>query len=316
MKFSTALLTSLAAFAAAAPIDCDDNKLVARDVVTVFAHETTYVYANQDAAPAPAATPSPEVKAQAADNNAGNVVYQYVYVTVDQNGNLIQNTAVETKPAAAAPTQEAPKQEAPKQEAPKQEAPKQEAPKQEAPKSSEAPSFKAEAGESAKVQTPAPKPSPAAPKPSPSPQAEAPASKSSNLDSWSQSILDTQNAKRAEHGVGAFAWNETLANFASDYLEKAQCNFAHSGGPYGENLAMGYPSAQAAVNGWYDEVKDYNFAQGDFSMATGHFTQMVWKGSNQLGCAKKECGGNGAYVVCEYYPRGNIIGAFQQNVLN
>ncbi|RDW25795.1 CAP domain-containing protein [Yarrowia lipolytica] len=296
MKFSTALLTSLAAFAAAAPIDCDDNKLVARDVVTVFAHETTYVYANQDAAPAPAATPSPEVKAQAADNNAGNVVYQYVYVTVDQNGNLIQNTAVETKPAAAAPTQEAPKQEA--------------------PKSSEAPSFKAEAGESAKVQTPAPKPSPAAPKPSPSPQAEAPASKSSNLDSWSQSILDTQNAKRAEHGVGAFAWNETLANFASDYLEKAQCNFAHSGGPYGENLAMGYPSAQAAVNGWYDEVKDYNFAQGDFSMATGHFTQMVWKGSNQLGCAKKECGGNGAYVVCEYYPRGNIIGAFQQNVLN
>ncbi|KAG5358066.1 Protein PRY1 [Yarrowia sp. B02] len=301
MKFSTALLTSLAALVAAAPIDCDDNKLVARDVVTVFAHETTYVYANADAAPAPSATPSPspEVKAQAANND--NVVYQYVYVTVDQNGNLIQNTAVETKPAAAAPTQEAPKQEAPK-------------PSPEAPKSS-APAFNANAGESAKVQTPAPKPSPAAPKPSP--KSEAPASNSdSNLDSWSKQILDTQNAKRAEHGVGAFAWNETLANFAADYLNKAQCNFEHSGGPYGENLAMGYPSAAAAVNGWYDEVKDYNFAQGDFSMATGHFTQMVWKGSNQLGCAKRECGGNGAYVVCEYYPRGNIIGAFQQNVLN
>ncbi|AOW03763.1 uncharacterized protein YALI1_D10367g [Yarrowia lipolytica] len=316
MKFSTALLTSLAAFAAAAPIDCDDNKLVARDVVTVFAHETTYVYANQDAAPAPAATPSPEVKAQAADNNAGNVVYQYVYVTVDQNGNLIQNTAVETKPAAAAPTQEAPKQGGTQAgRPPSRKAPKQEAPKQEPP-SLLRPLFQGPRPVSRpRSQTPPPKPSPR-PKPSPSPQAEAPASKSSNLDSWSQSILDTQNAKRAEHGVGAFAWNETLANFASDYLEKAQCNFAHSGGPYGENLAMGYPSAQAAVNGWYDEVKDYNFAQGDFSMATGHFTQMVWKGSNQLGCAKKECGGNGAYVVCEYYPRGNIIGAFQQNVLN
>lgn len=296
MKFSTALLTSLAALVAAAPIDCDDNKLVARDVVTVFAEETTYVYANQEAAPAPSATASPEAKAQ----DAGNVVYQYVYVTVDQNGNLIQNTAVETKAAEPAPTQEAPKAPAP--------AP---AP---APAKSEAPSFQANAGESAKVQTPAPKPSPS-PKAAPSPQPEAPA-KSSNLDSWSQSILDTQNAKRAEHQVGAFAWNETLASFAADYLEKAQCNFEHSGGPYGENLAMGYPSAQAAVNGWYDEVKDYNFAQGDFSMATGHFTQMVWKGSNQLGCAKKECGGNGAYVVCEYYPRGNIIGAFAQNVLN
>ncbi|KAG5361384.1 Protein PRY1 [Yarrowia sp. E02] len=284
MKFSTALLTSLAAFAAAAPtpIDCDeDNKLVARDVVTVFAHETTYVYATE-----------------------GNVVYQYVYVTVDQNGNTVQNTAVETKPAAApaptpaapkaeAPKAEAPKQEAPKQEAPKQEAPKQEAPKQEAPKKE---TFKAEAAAPAKEQ-----------------KAEAP---SSNLDSWSQSILDTQNAKRAEHNAVPFAWNETLASFAADYLNKAQCNFEHSNGPYGENLAMGYSTAADAVRGWYDEVKDYNFAQGAFSMATGHFTQMVWKGSNQLGCAKRDCGSSGAYVVCEYYPRGNIIGAFVQNVLN
>lgn len=138
-----------------------------------------------------------------------------------------------------------------------------------------------------------------------------------DLDSWDQIMLVTQNAKRAQHDVGAFIWNTTLAQYASDYLDKAQCNFEHSHGPYGENLAIGYPTPQAAVDAWYDEFKDYNYAQGDFSEATGHFTQLVWKGSQQVGCAQKDCGpSRGSYVVCEYYPRGNIIGRFTQNVFN
>lgn len=129
-------------------------------------------------------------------------------------------------------------------------------------------------------------------------------------------MLVSQNGYRAEHGVGAFTWNSTLAKYASDYLKKAQCNFEHSHGPYGENLAIGYPTPQAAVDAWYNEYKDYNYAQGDFSEATGHFTQLVWKGSTQVGCAQSSCGGRGSYVVCEYYPRGNVIGWFQQNVFN
>jgi hypothetical protein len=32
-------------------------------------------------------------------------------------------------------------------------------------------------------------------------------------------------------------------------------------------------SASDAVNMWYDEVKDYNFQTGGFTMNTGHFTQ-------------------------------------------
>lgn len=176
-------------------------------------------------------------------------------------------------------------------------------------------------------------PSPSSPAPSPSlapavspsaaPKKPAPtltppaASDLPNLDGWSQVMLATQNAFRAEHNVGAFLWNTTLAQYASDYLDKAQCNFEHSHGPYGENLAIGYPTPQAAVDAWYNEYKDYNYAQGDFSEATGHFTQLVWKGSEQVGCARKDCGASrGSYVVCEYYPRGNIIGRFVQNVFD
>jgi hypothetical protein len=39
-----------------------------------------------------------------------------------------------------------------------------------------------------------------------------------------------------------------------------------------------------------------------------------------MGCARKECNGDGGdeapgwYVVCEYWPRGNVIGQFKDNV--
>jgi hypothetical protein len=39
-----------------------------------------------------------------------------------------------------------------------------------------------------------------------------------------------------------------------------------------------------------------------------------------MGCARKECNGDGGddapgwYVVCEYWPRGNVVGQFKDNV--
>lgn len=53
--------------------------------------------------------------------------------------------------------------------------------------------------------------------------------------------------------------------------------------------------------------------------ATGHFTQLVWLGSTELGCAWQDCTASlGLYfVACEYSPQGNIANAgyFQANVL-
>lgn len=108
-------------------------------------------------------------------------------------------------------------------------------------------------------------------------------------------------------------WNQTIADFAQDYLNGNNCQFEHSGGPYGENLAIGYGSNTLAMQAWYDEWTDYDFAAGQFSTGTGHFTQMVWKESTSVGCAVRDCSGR-EYLVCEYYPRGNIIGYFTENV--
>lgn len=47
----------------------------------------------------------------------------------------------------------------------------------------------------------------------------------------------------------------------------------------------------------------------------GHFSQMVWKDTKQLGIGLAK-GKNGAfYVVANYSPRGNIINRFTSNIL-
>lgn len=51
------------------------------------------------------------------------------------------------------------------------------------------------------------------------------------------------------------------------------------------------------------------------SFASGHFTQMVWKGSEQLGCGSVTTSSGALYVVCNYSPPGNYIGEFVANVL-
>lgn len=47
---------------------------------------------------------------------------------------------------------------------------------------------------------------------------------------------------------------------------------------------------------------------------TGHFTQIVWKNTSEMGIAMAKRDGTCVVVAC-YYPRGNIVGQFIENVL-
>merc|ERR1719183_3287925 len=77
----------------------------------------------------------------------------------------------------------------------------------------------------------------------------------------------------------------------------------------GENLAMGATGARG-VQLWYDEIKLTNGGVvSGFSHGTGHYTQVVWKGSVSLGC-----GQNGRWLCCNYGPGGNMGGTYTQNV--
>ncbi|KAI1479089.1 PR-1-like protein [Daldinia eschscholtzii] len=142
-----------------------------------------------------------------------------------------------------------------------------------------------------------------------------------NHEAFVYAILNSTNFHRASHNASAVRWNTTLANFASDYLaespffENKSCRMKHSGGPYGENLALGCSDAGDCVDMWAHEAVQYDFDYPGFSEETGHFTQLVWQDTTDVGCDAKLCPGNyGWYLACEYWPRGNIIGAFRDEV--
>lgn len=129
------------------------------------------------------------------------------------------------------------------------------------------------------------------------------------------SLLNSTNFYRWQHNASDLAWNDSLASYASSYA--AKCVWAHSHAPegYGENLARGYPDVESAVDAWGNERSLYTFTPGavtGFTEATGHFTQLVWKNTQTVGCGAFACDGmngiGGYMLVCEYWPPGNIEG--------
>lgn len=136
-------------------------------------------------------------------------------------------------------------------------------------------------------------------------------------------ILAAHNAYRASHCAPPLSWSSELAAVAQRWaheLRDAGCAFEHSpDSDFGENLAYASPagthSATSVTRNWYREVELYDFGAGKFSFETGHFTQVVWARTRQLGCGYAVCGDGAAELwVCNYDPPGNVSGRFRANV--
>ncbi|GFZ50015.1 hypothetical protein JCM24511_07768 [Saitozyma sp. JCM 24511] len=135
-------------------------------------------------------------------------------------------------------------------------------------------------------------------------------------------LLSLHNNLRAQYGASAVTWNDTLAAYAQ--ADASTCVYGHTGGPYGENIAaIGGSGADLTgdFNMWANEAAQYNWNSPGYSDATGHFTQIVWKATTQIGCGWQTCGpdtifanftADSLYLVCEYMARGNIVDANNQ----
>lgn len=130
-----------------------------------------------------------------------------------------------------------------------------------------------------------------------------------------QEFLRVHNDARARVGVAPLRWSGELARYAQQWADQlaASGQFKHRppGSGYGENLfggSVGYGPADAARH-WLEEKSAYNggpVTPQNFN-AVGHYTQMVWSGTTEVGYGMAT-GRNGVVVVANYAPAGNRSG--------
>ncbi len=137
-----------------------------------------------------------------------------------------------------------------------------------------------------------------------------------------QAVLDFHNKVRADLGVPPLTWNAQIAAFAQQWADSLanfnNCNIKHHSNQfnYGENI-FGGSSAKLfkgidAANAWYQEKNKYTYSklgQGNW-YETGHYTQMIWKTTTEIGLGIATCPSGGVVVVGNYSPAGNIFGQY------
>lgn len=147
-------------------------------------------------------------------------------------------------------------------------------------------------------------------------------------------ITAAQNTVRATASptpvppLAPFCWSSTVAATAQSWANG--CQFAHNPAlgslGYGENIYAavisgspppGYNPPIAAVTAWASEAADYHYPTNSCSGVCGHYTQLVWRASEAVGCGIKACTTNSPFgpsfpiwtlVVCDYNPAGNFVG--------
>ncbi|MEO8460121.1 MAG: CAP domain-containing protein [Dokdonella sp.] len=120
--------------------------------------------------------------------------------------------------------------------------------------------------------------------------------------------------------IPLMTWANDLQATAQAYA--SQCNYAHSGAAgLGENIYAAAPfnaTAQTdSAQDWASEQAVYDYAGNTCPVGQqcGHYTQMVWRSSLELGCGVANCTmntpfdpvmfPNWTFVVCNYRPPGN-----------
>jgi Cysteine-rich secretory protein family. len=150
------------------------------------------------------------------------------------------------------------------------------------------------------------------------------------LDSNQQlEMVEAHNQYRSEVGISSkVTWSAKLGEMAQAYANKLKnergCNPIHSqADEVGENLywasAIRYSTgatevqqitAKQVADAWGSEKSDYRYSNNSCvsGKVCGHYTQMVWENTTQIGCAKAICADNSQIWVCNYYPAGNYVG--------
>ena len=141
-------------------------------------------------------------------------------------------------------------------------------------------------------------------------------------------MVAAHNQWRQEIGAPELNWSASLATTAQHWANNLKhhqaCNMTHSNTRgLGENLYWASPlmysdgkkelqpvSATRVTESWGSEKTNYHYASNTCASGKvcGHYTQVVWKTTSEIGCAKTVCGDNSQVWVCNYSPPGNWRG--------
>jgi uncharacterized protein YkwD len=137
-------------------------------------------------------------------------------------------------------------------------------------------------------------------------------------------IMAAHNQWRSKTGVPELKWSDDLAASSqkwADQLAGSGCNMKHSTGPNGENIywagaaqrsdgtsSMQKITEQEVVDAWGNEVQYYDYASNSCHGVCGHYTQVVWKSTSEVGCGAVACSDKAQIWVCQYSARGNMVG--------
>jgi uncharacterized protein YkwD len=139
---------------------------------------------------------------------------------------------------------------------------------------------------------------------------------------FDQRVLVAQNAEREQLGLPPLRWNSHLAASAAIWAKQlaASNRFEHAPErpvePQGENLwegSRGYFGPEAMVNAWIREKKYFKAGVFPNNSTTGnvedvgHFTQLAWRDTTEIGCAVAGNSENDV-LACRYLPAGNYVG--------
>ncbi|GAB6183524.1 CAP domain-containing protein [Thermodesulfovibrio hydrogeniphilus] len=129
-----------------------------------------------------------------------------------------------------------------------------------------------------------------------------------------EELLIEHNKWRRYVSVPDLRWSEELASIAHDWADKlsVRCQMYHSSNNLGENIFWAnYPAKpKDVVDYWAKERFDYDYINNSCRAGKrcGHYTQMVWRETREVGCGRAKCR-DGSYIwVCNYKPTGNIAG--------
>src|SRR3954451_1583490 len=110
-------------------------------------------------------------------------------------------------------------------------------------------------------------------------------------DAMQRDMLAAHNAVRSKVGVPPLAWSDELARAAQQWADRliAEKRFDHRPkSKFGENMfEMRGAQATAAkvAERWAAEASNFDLKSNKCKGVCGHYTQMVWRDTKEVGCA-------------------------------